>query len=171
MSLLDIAKSIKKEGFDPRKDSANGPAPIPVGTYPVVLKDAKFNVSESRWESISYQFEIRGGDYDGRTEYASFGTLSEWNGKDIKWSVERTMKFFIKALVLAGDNMQGTEQDGKDLEESLQRKAVGYYYNLVITETQGKGDKVYRNYDLEEDVSQPFGNGNPMDISDEDLPF
>lgn len=26
MSLLDIAKSIKKEGFDPRKDSANGPA-------------------------------------------------------------------------------------------------------------------------------------------------
>ena len=37
MSLLDIAKSIKKEGFDPRKDSANGPAPIPAGTYPVVL--------------------------------------------------------------------------------------------------------------------------------------
>lgn len=171
MSLLDIAKSIKKEGFDPRKDSANGPAPIPAGTYPVVLKDAKFNVSEGGWESISYQFEIRGGDYDGRTEYASFGTLSEWKGKDIKWSVERTMKFFIKALVLAGDNMQGTEQDGKDLEESLQRKAVGSHYNLVITETQGKGDKVYRNYDLEEDVSQPFGNSNPMDISDDDLPF
>lgn len=38
MSLLDIAKSIKKEGFDPRKDSANGPAPIPAGTYPVILK-------------------------------------------------------------------------------------------------------------------------------------
>lgn len=67
--------------------------------------------------------------------------------------------------------MQGTEQDGKDLEGSLQRKAVGSYYNLVITETQGKGGKVYRNYDLEEDVSQPFGNSNPMDISDEDLPF
>ncbi|MCC8990193.1 MAG: hypothetical protein LM516_05425 [Staphylococcus sp.] len=171
MSLLDIAKSIKKEGFDPRKDSANGPAPIPVGTYPVVLKDAKFNVSEKGWESISYQFEIRGGDYDGRTEYASFGTLSEWNGKDIRWSVERTMKFFIKALVLAGDNMQGTEQDGKDLEEALQRKAVGSYYNLVITEIQGKGGKVYRNYDLKEDVSQPFGNNNTMDISEEDLPF
>lgn len=31
MSLLDIAKSIKKEGFDPRKDSTNGPAPIPAG--------------------------------------------------------------------------------------------------------------------------------------------
>ena len=54
MSLLDIAKSIKKEGFDPRVDSANGPAPIPAGTYPVVLKDAKFNVSEKGWESISY---------------------------------------------------------------------------------------------------------------------
>ena len=34
--------------------------------------------------------------------------------------------------------MQGTEQDGKDLEESLQRKAVGSYYNLVITETKVK---------------------------------
>ena len=33
MSLLDIAQSIKKEGFDPRKDSANGPAPIPAGEY------------------------------------------------------------------------------------------------------------------------------------------
>ena len=31
MSLLDIAQSIKKEGFDPRKDSTNGPAPIPAG--------------------------------------------------------------------------------------------------------------------------------------------
>ncbi|WP_340140958.1 hypothetical protein, partial [Bacillus paranthracis] len=109
MSLLDIAKSIKKEGFDPRKDSANGPAPIPAGTYPVVLKKATFNVSDKGWESLGYQFEIRGGDYSGRSEFATFGTLTEWNGKNLDWAVERTMKFFIKALVLAGDSMQGNE--------------------------------------------------------------
>lgn len=170
MSLLDIAKAIKKEGFDPRKDSANGPKPIPAGTYPAVLKKVQFNIAESGWESIQYQFQIRGGEYDGRTEFVSFGTLPEWNGKDIKWSVERTMKFFIKALVLAGDNMNGTEQDGKDLEESLNRQAVGSYYNLVITETESKG-KVYRNYDLEEDTANPFANGKPTEVTEDNLPF
>lgn len=167
MSLLDIAKSIKKEGFDPRKDSANGPAPIPAGTYPVILRKASFNIAESGWESLAYQFEVRGGDYDGRSEYVTFGTLTEWNGKKLDWAVQRTMKFFIKALVLAGDNMQGDEEDGKALEESLQRKAVGSYYNLVITETESKG-KSYRNYDLEEDTMQTMA---AADIKEEYLPF
>lgn len=168
MSLLDIAKSIKKEGFDPRKDSTNGPAPIPAGTYPVVLKKATFNIAESGWESIQYQFEIRGGDYNGRTEFASFGTLDEWKGKNLKWAIERTMKFFIKALVLAGDNMTGNEEDGKALEEALQRKAVGSYYNLVITENKGKDGRTFRSYDLEEEVTQPI---TEADIDDDDLPF
>jgi hypothetical protein len=167
MSLLDVAKSIKKEGFDPRKDSANGPAPIPAGTYPVILRKASFNIAESGWESLAYQFEVRGGDYDGRSEYVTFGTLTEWNGKKLDWAVQRTMKFFIKALVLAGDNMQGDEEDGKALEESLQRKAVGSYYNLVITETESKG-KSYRNYDLEEDTMQTMA---AADIKEEYLPF
>src|SRR3712207_9063385 len=92
MSLSDIVKKIKKDGFDPRKDSANGPAPIPAGTYPVVLKKATFNVSDKGWESLGYQFEIRGGDYNGRSEFATFGTLEEWKGKDLSWAVERTMK-------------------------------------------------------------------------------
>ena len=168
MSLLDIAKSIKKEGFDPRKDSANGPAPIPTGTYPAVLKKAIFNIADSGWESIGYQFEIRGGDYTGRTEFANFGTLEEWKGKELKWAVERTMKFFIKAITLCGDNMTGDEVDGKSLEEALKRKAVGSYYNLIITETTGKDGRVFRNYDLEEDMTQPI---TEADIKEDDLPF
>jgi hypothetical protein len=168
MSLLDIAKSIKKEGFDPRKDSANGPAPIPAGTYPVVLKQATFNISEKGWESIQYQFEIRGGDYIGRSEFASFGTLDEWNGKKLDWAVQRTVKFFQKAIVLAGDDVYADDfEDGKSMEEALQRKSVGSYFNLVITETESKG-KTYRNYDIEEDKLQPV---NPEDISDDGLPF
>lgn len=168
MSLLDIAKSIKKEGFDPHKDSANGPAPIPAGTYPAVLKKAIFNIADSGWESISYQFEIRGGDYNGRTEFVNFGTLEEWKGKGLKWAVKRTMKFFIKAITLCGDNMTGDEVDGKSLEEALKRKAVGSYYNLIITETTGKDGRVFRNYDLEEDMTQPI---TEADIEEEDLPF
>lgn len=168
MSLLDIAKSIKKEGFDPRKDSANGPAPIPAGTYPVVLKQAAFNIAESGWESIQYQFEIRGGDYIGRSEFASFGTLDEWSGKKLDWAVQRTVKFFQKAIVLAGDDVYADDfEDGKSMEEALQRKSVGSYFNLVITETESKG-KTYRNYDIEEDELQPV---NPEDISDDGLPF
>ena len=47
------------------------------------------------------------------------------------------------------------------------RKAVGSYFNLVITETGSKG-KTYRNYDIEEDELQPV---NPEDVSDDSLPF
>ena len=168
MSLLDIAKSIKKEGFDPRKDSANGPAPIPAGTYTVVLKRVQFNIAPSGWESLGFTFEVREGEFNGRTEYVSFGTLSEWNGKDLSWSVERTIKFFTKAIELAGDKvMKNDFEDGRALADALERKAVGSYYNLVITETESKG-KVYRNYDLEEDTMQTTAG---LDISDDDLPF
>lgn len=169
MSLLDIAQSIKKEGFDPRKDSANGPAPIPAGEYQAVLKSVTFNISEKSWESLAYQFEIRGGDYDGRVEYASFGTLDTWNGKDISWSVQRTIKFFQKALAFAGDApLKADFEDGKALEEALQRKAVGSYFKLIIIETESKG-KTYRSYDLDEAEGLPDAAG--LELSEEDLPF
>lgn len=169
MSLLDIAKSIKKEGFDPRKDSANGPDPIPAGTYPVVLKKATFNVADSKWESLGYQFEIRGGDHIGRSEFATFGTLTEWKGKSLEWAVQRTIKFFQKTIVLSGDQVMTDDfVDGKNMEEALQRKAVGSYYNLVITVTKGKDGREFRSYDLEEDTMQPV---NVEEIEDDGLPF
>jgi len=169
MSLLDIAQSIKKEGFDPRKDSANGPAPIPAGEYQAVLKSAKFNISDKGWESLQYCFEIRGGDYDGRSEYATFGTLDSWNGKDISWSVQRTIKFFQKALAFADDApLKADFEDGKSLEEALQRKAVGSYFKLIIIETESKG-KTYRSYDLDEAEDLPTVAF--LELSDDDLPF
>lgn len=169
MSLLDIAQSIKKEGFDPRKDSVNGPAPLPAGEYQAILKSAKFNISDKGWESLQYCFEIRGGDYDGRSEYATFGTLDTWNGKDISWSVQRTIKFFQKALAFADDApLKADFEDGKSLEEALQRKAVGSYFKLIIIETESKG-KTYRSYDLDEAEGLPTAAG--LEISDDDLPF
>ena len=169
MSLLDIAQSIKKEGFDPRKDSANGPAPLPAGEYQAILKSAKFNISDKGWESLQYCFEIRGGDYDGRSEYATFGTLDSWNGKDISWSVQRTIKFLQKALAFADDApLKADFEDGKSLEEALQRKAVGSYFKLIIIETESKG-KTYRSYDLDEAEGLPTATG--LELSDDDLPF
>lgn len=169
MSLLDVAKSIKKDGFDPRKDSANGPAPIPAGVYPVVLKKVTFNVSEKGWESLGYQFEVRGGNYNGRSEFVNFGTLTEWNGKSLLWAAERTVKFFQIAIALAGDETYTKDfEDGKAMEEALGRKAVGSYYNLIITVNKGKDGREFRNYDLEEVEVQPLTEAN---IEDDDLPF
>lgn len=168
MSLLSIAAKIKKDGFDPRKDSVNGTAPMPAGEYTVVLKSVQFNISDSGWESLGYTFEVRepGGEYDNRSEYVSFGTLPEWNGKDISWSVERTIKFFQKAMEFAGEKLNKEDfEDGKSLADALERKAVGSYFTLKIEETKGKGDKIYRNYDLLENVSETFS------VEDSDLPF
>src|SRR5699024_7813346 len=147
MSLLDIAKGLKKNGFDPRKDSVNGQPAIPAGTYPVVLKKAKFNISDSGWESLGYQFEVRGGDYDGRSDFVTFGTLDTWETKDGKtidlgWSVEKTIKFFQKVIVLAGDELKNSDfEDGKAMKEALQRKRVGPYLNLLFTEGVPKKGK------------------------------
>lgn len=175
MSLLDIAKSIKKDGFDPRKDSVNGQSPIPAGTYPVVLKKATFNVSESGWESLGYQFEVRGGDYDGRTDFVTFPTLDTWKNQEgeiinLDWKVKQTIKFFQKVIVLAGDQTWEKDfEDGKSMEEALQRKAVGSYFNLVIDEGVSRKGKEYRNYDIEEEANQPIMSA--TEIDDDDLPF
>lgn len=175
MSLLDIAKSIKKDGFDPRKDSVNGQSPIPAGTYPVVLKKATFNVSERGWESLGYQFEVRGGDYDGRTDFVTFPTLDTWKNQkgeiiNLDWKVKQTIKFFQKVIVLAGDQTWEKDfEDGKSMEEALQRKAVGSYFNLVIDEGVSKKGKEYRNYDIEEEANQPIMSA--TEIDDDDLPF
>lgn len=175
MSLLDIAKSVKKDGFDPRKDSVNGQSPIPAGTYPVVLKKATFNVSESGWESLGYQFEVRGGDYDGRTDFVTFPTLDTWKNQkgeiiNLDWKVKQTIKFFQKVIVLAGDQTWEKDfEDGKSMEEALQRKAVGSYFNLVIDEGVSKKGKEYRNYDIEEEANQPIMSA--TEIDDDDLPF
>lgn len=171
MSLLSIAKKIKEDGFDPRKDSVNGLSQIPAGEYPVILKKVQFNISESGWESLGYTFEVRepGSEFDNRSEYVSFGTLPEWNGKDISWSVERTIKFFQKAIEFAGDKvMKNDFEDGKTLADALDRKAVGSYFTLQIEETKGRDGKVYRNYDLVENVESV---GETFDLDDSDLPF
>ena len=169
MSLLSIAKKIKEDGFDPRKDSVNGPAALPAGDYTVVLKRVQFNIAPSGWESLGFTFEVREeGEFNGRTEYVSFGTLSEWNGKDISWSVERTIKFFTKAIEFAGDKvMKNDFEDGRALADALERKAIGSYFTLKILETKGKEDKVYRNYDIEELPQVQNG----FDIDEDDLPF
>ena len=152
MSLLSIAQKIKEDGFDPRKERA------------------QFNISEKGWESLGFTFEVREeGEFNGRTEYVSFGTLSEWNGKDLSWSVERTIKFFTKAIELAGDKvMKNDFEDGRALADALERKAVGSYFTLKILETKGKEDKVYRNYDIEENAENVM---NTIDVEEDDLPF
>ena len=171
MSLLSIAKKIKEDGFDPRKDSVNGMAQIPAGEYTVILKKVQFNISESGWESLGYTFEVRepGSEFDNRSEYVSFGTLPEWNGKDISWSVERTIKFFQKAIEFSGDKvMKNDFEDGKTLADALERKAVGSYFTLTIEETKGKGDKVYRNYDISDNAASVI---EAVNVEDDDLPF
>ena len=171
MSLLSIAKKIKEDGFDPRKDSVNGMAQIPAGEYTVILKKVQFNISPSGWESLGYTFEVRepGSDFDNRSEYVSFGTLPEWNGKDISWSVERTIKFFQKAIEFSGDKvMKNDFEDGKTLADALERKAVGSYFTLTIDETKGKGDKLYRNYDILENTASVI---EAVTVEDDDLPF
>lgn len=185
MSFLEIAQEIKKSGFDARKDSANGGSEgLPVGTYNVMLKVGTFHIAESGWEYLRYNFEVQDGEFAGKEEIVSFGTLETWGGKNMKFIVERGIKFFQKAVVLSDDELlQSDFEDGHSLADALNRKAVGSFYTLEITEYTSKKRQTYRQYDLneaEETVNTPapdFGrdtdkdSGSPMEISDDDMPF
>lgn len=175
MSLLDIAKQLKANGYDPRKDKVNeGNLHLPGGEYLAVLTGVEARVAESGWESINYAFEIRDPEssFNGRTQYIGMGTLETWmkNGKalDLSNMVETTVKFFHKALELADDKMTGSDlEDIKTMEEALKRKAVGTKFILIIGEYTKRDKSIGYNYDLEEyqggETSQP--------IDDDDLPF
>lgn len=173
MSLLDIAKQLKANGYDPRKDKVNsGNQHLPGGEYPVLLTGVEARVAESGWESINYAFEVRDPEssFNGRTQYIGMGTLETWtkNGKalDLSNMVETTVKFFHKALELADDKMTGSDlEDIKTMEEALKRKAVGTKFVLVIGEYTKRDKSIGYNYDLEE-----YQGGQPT-IDDDDLPF
>lgn len=177
MSLLDIAKQLKANGYDPRKDKVNnGNQHLPGGEYPVVLTGVEARIAESKWESINYAFEVRDPEspFNGRTQYVGMGTLDTWkkDGKtmDLTNLVETTVKFFQKALELADDKMKASDlEDNKSMEDALKRKAVGTKFVLVIGEFTKRDKSTGYNYDLEE---YQFGKTESVpEIDDDDFPF
>lgn len=176
MSLLDIAKDLKANGYDPRKDKVNNSNQhLPGGEYVVSLTGVQARVADSGWESINYAFEVRDPEspYNGRTQFVSFGTLTEWkkNGelKNLTSMVETTVKFFQKALVLADDRMVGSDlEDNKSMEEALRRQAVGKKFVLVIGEYTKRDKTTGYNYDLKPYIGMQDA---APEIGDDDLPF
>lgn len=177
MNLLDIAKQLKANGYDPRKDKVNnGNQHLPGGEYPVVLTGVEARIAESKWESINYAFEVRDPEspFNGRTQYVGMGTLDTWkkDGKtmDLTNLVETTVKFFQKALELADDKMKASDlEDNKSMEDALKRKAVGTKFVLVIGEFTKRDKSTGYNYDLEE---YQFGKTESVpEIDDDDFPF
>ena len=57
MSLYDIAKQLKANGYDPRKDKVNnGNQHLPGGEYQVILTSVEARIADSKRESINYAF-------------------------------------------------------------------------------------------------------------------
>lgn len=177
MSLLEIAKQLKADGYDPRKDKVNNSNQhLPGGEYVVVLTGAEARVAESTWESINYAFEVRDPEspFNGRTQYIGMGTLVEWvkNGQkmDLTSMVETTVKFFQKALTLADDQMKGSDlEDNKTMEDALKRQAVGKKFVLIIGEYIKRDKSTGYNYDLEPYLGHQ--GDDVFEINDDDLPF
>ena len=177
MSLLDIAKQLKANGYDPRKDKVNnGNQHLPGGEYQVILASVEARIADSKWESINYAFEVRDPEspFNGRTQFIGMGTLVDWtkDGKkmDLTNMVETTVKFFQKTLELADDKMRGSDlEDNKSMEEALKRKAVGTKFILIIDEYTKRDKTTGYNYDLEEYQGNKVDQ--MADIDDDDLPF
>ncbi len=89
------------------------------------------------------------------------------NGK-LDWALQRTVKLFQKPLCSRGDDVYADDfEDGKSMEERLMRKAVGSYFNLVITEMKAKG-KLSQLWHWRRRITALV---NPEGVSDDGLPF
>lgn len=176
MSLLDIAKGLKETGYDPRKSKVNSSNQhLPEGEYVVVLTGAEARVLQSGWETINYAFEVRDPEspYHGQKQFVGMGTLDTWkkDGRviDLTNLVERTVKFFYKAVVLAGDHMVASDlEDNKTMADALKRQAVGKKFVLEIEEYTKRDGSTDYNYDLSE---YQGSQESAPEISDDDLPF
>ena len=93
---------------------------------------------------------------------------------NLKWIVEKGVKFFQKTIVLSGDELlQSDFEDGIAMQEALARKAVGSFYTLEVVKGTSQAGKVYTNYELDLPVGQPdFSREKTVEeIDPEDLPF
>lgn len=182
MSLLDAYKNATKD-FDAKHDkvSTGNFDPLPAGEYLVVLNKAEHFVSKrSRWEAMSFDFQVIDGDYAGRHERDMVSLAQKsTKGNDIPdFVVARNIRTIAKVAALSDVDLEDSDFEGTetDVYEKLRERfegKEGATMVMKITETKNKKDpdNPYRNYDFDEEdqsESEPASNDLPKNTTEVD---
>lgn len=177
MSLLDMYNETKKS-FNPAKDKVNSNySQIPAGKYLVTLENVNHFVSQrTGFEQLSLKMVVVDGQYASRIELVGINLAdTKTDGSPMnEFVVRKNLKLLMKISSLIGLHITDEMLTGNltDIYEKLKdefSKYLGKMMEMTITESPNKKDpsNPYRNYEFDEAPKQ----GDPIDISDDDLPF
>lgn len=179
MSLRDIANKALKD-FNPNEEISNGFQALPAGDYRVQLKQVVF-AAFGKWEALSIEQEVVGGEFDGRQENIRFNFNEKTSkGNDVpEFVLERNAQYVAKVAHLSGVTLSDDDWEDEAHLAAALNQGKGSIYMLKIIETKNKKDpdNPYRSYDFEAvagegNVPDPFATSdNNTEISDDKLPF
>lgn len=176
MSLLKGTAKASLESFNPKEDNPNGNANVPAGEYDAVLLNTEHKVFESGWEAFSIELGFVGGDYDGRKEFINIGFRGD---KIPEFVYNKNIKLVAQLAFVCGLELTDEDWDDEDNLSWAFKPALGGQFLVEITETKNKKDPAnpYRNFKFEAYADEPAlpagdpNQSNPIEISDEDVPF
>ncbi|OYQ68290.1 hypothetical protein [Aerococcus sp. 1KP-2016] len=186
MSLKDLANQTL-ENFNPQTDNASQQEAqgLPEGEFDVVLNSIKFHVYDSGYECIALDCEVIAGDNVGQHEFININLDPDFVAKDEKGNpyklyekypnlLTTNIKYISQLAFATGVTLE--EDDWEDMISLGQafndQEAKGSQFILEVSKSQNKAKtKTYTNYVFAKYADDPFGAGNQIEVSDEDIPF
>lgn len=174
MSLLEVAKETL-QNFDPKKDNPNQMEneSLPTGTYDVVINGAEYAVSQSGYERICIKTEVLTGDFSGRKEFINLNLdpTSKVN-QDYPFILKKNIKLI--AQFCDAIRFEPSDEDWEDqytLGEAIRPHAQGKQLILEIEQSVTKKGKTVSNYEFKAYPEDVASSTDPVDLSEDDLPF
>lgn len=183
MSLRDRANKALS-GFDAKKDKPSGYDNIPAGDYNMILEGAQDAVFKSGYEAFQVKLSVLDGEYTGRTDNTNLNPDATND-----YVADTAVKTIARLANAVGLQLTDDDWEGLDTLQTAFMDSIGMTILVHITESRNKKDpsNPYRNYDFEPleqpkpmevkdeqlpgNISDAKNNDNPLDLSDDDMPF
>lgn len=169
MSLRDAAMNAL-DGFDAKKDKIDKFEGLPSGDYTVILNDVRRADTPWGTEQLTVVTEVMEGEHVGEKDFNNIGLDEVTTKGNPNPMLSRNIRLIEKLAVCVG--LSPTDDDWEDYQTlaDMFQPAIGkqLIMHLKVRENKKNPQYPYRNYDFDESEEQP---GNPIDISEDDMPF
>lgn len=166
MSLLDnVSKAM--ENFDAKKEAPkNGYEVLPDGDYYVVLENVSHFVSKSNYESLRVSVSVAEGEKVGKTD-SNFFNL-EGGEKIPEIFTQQAIQTIARLANAVGLTLTDADWEDYDSLQTAFMESKGKTVLMHFSSTVNKKNPQYTNksYDFE-----PADQPDPIDITDDDIPF
>ncbi|GKQ42942.1 hypothetical protein RD055328_08650 [Companilactobacillus sp. RD055328] len=171
MSIMDRVKNVQ-ETYNPETDSINSYEGLKDGSYNVVAA----SIARSDYDQLSVKAEVIEGDNAGMSEFINLGLdeLKQDGSPLPDFVIDRNIKTISKLAYVLGVNISDEAWDDMGVLVETFKEATGKQFTMELKLGKNKKNpsRPYKNYDFEKLEGDPLAdNSQPIDISDEDMPF